>query len=159
MPNEISGKLLFSSVLRGSILAALLTTGCVINKPPEYESAAVTAVCAARSGDSVSVSHLGVTKLVTVHIVNSWQELNHRCGVTGGACVTRSSAWNTVYEYCQKTGGDCVALQKKAVSNIYLIDDRRCLQHASHELGHVFDIPNLDTFARAANLSSAVVSR
>lgn len=101
-------------------LPALLMTGCALNKPPEYESASVAAVCAAKNGETVSVSHLDQTKLVTVHLSASWDELYAHCGESGGACVNL------------------------ATNEIHMVDDRRCMQHASHELAHVFGIPGLD---------------
>lgn len=143
-------KRLTAAVPRGLVLAALMLSGCAINSTPEYESVAVRDICAAHSGDTLSVSHKGQTKRVTVHLTESWEELYNYCGSTGGACVYRSAPWDTMYEYCQTTGGDCAALEKKAVSRIYMIKNNQCARLASHELGHVFDIQNLDAIAQAS---------
>lgn len=109
--------------MRGVILICTLLVGCTINRPPEYESPAVAAVCAAKNGETVTVSYLGKTKQVRVNIVPSWDELYNICG--------------------KKTGGACVELE---TGLIHMVDDRRCEQHASHELGHVFGVPGLDAF-------------
>jgi hypothetical protein len=111
---------MYSWMVRAALLTPLLVAGCAVNRPPEYESAAVTAVCAAESGETVAVSFLGQTKSVTVHKIPSWEQLYSHCGKTGGACVYL------------------------ATNDIYMLDDRRCLSHASHELGHVFGVPGLD---------------
>lgn len=106
--------------MKTMILASLLLSGCAINVPPEYNSPAVDVVCAAKDGETVAVSYRDQTKQVTVDIVPSWEELYSLCGNTGGACVNVDT-----YE-------------------LHMIDDRRCEQHASHELGHVFEVPGVD---------------
>ena len=126
-------------------LVLLFMSGCVVHKPPEYEAAAVADVCSANSGDTLSVSYLGKTKLVTVDFVRSWDELDAVCGATGGACVHHSAPWDALYEYCLNGGGDCGELKAKAASQIYIIEGGNCLNLASHELGHVFGVPGLDT--------------
>lgn len=130
----------------GLALAIPFIFGCAIHKPPGYGSDAVTAVCGASNGDTLSVSHMGETRLVTVNLVNSWDELNTHCGVTGGACVYpgRSSVMDRLYKYCMNSGGECTEIKAKAVSRIYMLEGGNCLHLASHELGHVFDVPGLD---------------
>lgn len=103
------------------LLVCVFLAGCTVNRPPAYDSPAVDIVCAAQDGDTVAVSYLNQTKHVTVDFVPSWEELYTLCGDTGGACVNMDT-----YE-------------------LHMIDDRRCEQHASHELGHVFNVPAGDT--------------
>ena len=110
---------------RGSVclvvMICLLCTGCVLNRPPDYDSPAVAAVCATGDGDSVEVSFRGMTRKVTVDRVPSWCELYDACGASsGGACVNMFT------------------------NVIHMIDDRRCPRYASHELGHVFGVPGMD---------------
>ncbi len=94
--------------------------GCVINRPPGYDSAAVETVCSAEDGETVAVSYGVKTVRVTVDFVPSWEELYRLCGTSGGACVNMDT------------------------QEIHLLDDRRCEQHASHELGHVFAVSGTD---------------
>ena len=103
----------------------LLVAGCVVNAPPEYKSEAVQAVCQAGQGETVSVTHNGVTKSVTVYQMPTWEELEYHCGETGGACIFIPA------------------------NEIYMIDDGCCARYASHELGHLFAMNGLDvpTFA------------
>jgi len=77
-------------------------------------------VCAAKSGETVAVSHLDQTKSVKVHFAETWDALQAHCGESGGACVNL------------------------ATNEIHMVDDRSCMQHASHELAHVFGIPGLE---------------
>lgn len=97
-----------------------MSTACSINRPPAYDSPAVTTICNSEDGETVGVSFLGKTKQVTVDWVPSWEELYELCGETAGACV------------------------ELATNVIHIVDNRRCLQSASHELGHIFGIPGLD---------------
>ena len=128
----------------GLALAILFLFGCAIHKPLEYESDAVTAVCGASSGDTFSVSHMDKTRLVTLYLVSTWDELNTHCGVTGGACVYRSAALDKLYEYCLNSGRECTEIKAIAASRIYMLEGGNCLHLASHELGHVFDVQGLD---------------
>ncbi|MFK8047127.1 MAG: hypothetical protein AB8B81_01710 [Halioglobus sp.] len=109
------------------VLFCILLGGCAVNKPPEYSDSAVQIVCAAEDGETVSVSFNNQVKNVTVDFVPSWEELYRLCGPTGGACVNMETF------------------------EIHMIDDRRCLQHASHELGHVFAVLGLDAYREIEN--------
>ena len=102
------------------ILTCFMVSGCVVNRPPEYESPAVVAVCASANGETLEVSYKEQTIQVTVQRVPSWDALYDVCGDAGGACV------NTFTKV------------------IYMVDDRRCERYASHELGHLFGVPGLD---------------
>jgi len=107
--------------IRLFVLVCLTLGGCAgVNRPPEYESPAVKAVCNTKDGESVEVSFKGQTRRVIVDFVPTWDELYTICGDTGGACV---NLHNNV---------------------IHMVDDRRCIRYASHELGHVFGVPGLD---------------
>jgi hypothetical protein len=97
-----------------------MSTACSINRPPEYDSSAVASICATGDGETVGVSYMGQTKQVTVDWVPSWGELYELCGETAGACVDL------------------------ATNVIHMVDNRRCLQSASHELGHIFGVAGLD---------------
>ncbi|MFT4823985.1 MAG: hypothetical protein ACI9DH_000746 [Halioglobus sp.] len=110
--------------MRDIVLFCILLGGCAVNKPPEYSDAAVQAVCAAKDGDTVSVTYKNQVKLVTVDFVPSWEELYSLCGDTGGACVNMETF------------------------EIHMIDDRHCAQRASHELGHVFAVSGMDTYRK-----------
>jgi len=112
-----------------------MLAACSINRPPEYESPAVTTICASKDGETVAVSFLEQTKLVTVDFVPSWDE---------------------IYDLCGKTGGACVNLEMNV---IHMLDDRRCLQHASHELGHIFGVPGLDVHRQIALRRQAFYGR
>jgi len=109
------------------VLLCVLLGGCAVNRPPSYSDAAVGVVCAAKDGETVSVSFKDQVKLVTVDFVPSWEELYVLCGDTGGACVNMET------------------------SEIHMIDDRRCVQRASHELGHVFAVSGIDTYRQIEN--------
>jgi hypothetical protein len=159
MDRKSDRKVRYPRAVGGLLLIPLLLAGCAIHQTPEYESALVASVCAAQSGDTVSVSYRDQTKLVTVHHVNSRTELYQYCGDTGGACVYLSTQWDALDEYCEKTGGDCRVLRDQRVNHMYLLADNRCPQHASHELGHVFGIPNLDAVARSAYRQVSFVGR
>lgn len=107
-------------IMKYWILIISLLGGCAVNRAPDYNSSAVTAVCASGDGETVAVSYLNQVGEVTVDFVPSWEELYSLCGNTGGACVNM------------------------ATFEIHMIDDRRCVQHASHELGHVFEVKGID---------------
>lgn len=112
--------------MRLLILTLLLVSGCAVNKPPEYESSAVTSLCGSRDGDRVTVEHDGAVKQVSIDFVDSWDELFALCGATAGACTAEGT------------------------NVIHMLRDRRCEQHASHELAHIFDVMAPDAVRQTA---------
>ncbi len=91
-------------------------------------------ICASADGETVGVSFLGQTKQVTVDWVPSWGELYELCGETAGACVNL------------------------ATNVIHMVDNRRCLQSASHELGHIFGVTGLDAPRQIASRRQKIYS-
>jgi hypothetical protein len=101
-----------------------------MHQPPEYESNAVASICSSRDGDAVSVNYNGQVRRVSVDFVDSWDELFTLCGNTGGACTAEGT------------------------NVIHMLRDRRCEQHASHELAHIFDVMAPDAVRQTALVRS-----
>jgi hypothetical protein len=116
--------------MRFAILICLLASGCAVHQPPEYESSAVTSICSSQDGDEVSVTYNGQMKTVGIDFVESWDELYSLCGATGGACTAEGT------------------------NVIHILRDRRCAQHASHELAHIFDVMAPDAVRQTALVRS-----
>lgn len=103
------------------LVSCVMLAGCTVNRPLDYDSPAVVSICNSADGDTVAVTHQQQQKQVTVDFVASWDELYEICGESGGACVNMAS------------------------NIIYMVDDRSCERHASHELAHLFGIEGMDT--------------
>ncbi|PLW68407.1 hypothetical protein [Pseudohalioglobus lutimaris] len=116
--------------MRFAILICLLASGCAVHQPPEYESSAVASICGTEDGGEVSVTYNGEVKRVGVDFVDSWDELYFLCGATGGACTAEGT------------------------NVIHILRDRRCEQHASHELAHIFDVMAPDAVRQTALVRS-----
>jgi len=97
-----------------------------MHQPPEYESNAVASICNSGDGDVVAVNYNGQVKRVSVDFVDSWDELYSLCGATAGACTAEGT------------------------NVIHMLRDRRCEQHASHELAHIFDVMAPDAVRQTA---------
>lgn len=113
------------------VLMLLVLGGCAVSRPPAYDSPVVAKVCNSADGEQVALSYADQQRLITVDFVATWEEL---------------------YQYCGNTGGACTSMQDRVM---YILQDRRCAQHASHELAHVFGVEGVDVVQEIASRRQA----
>lgn len=106
-----------------SVMLCVVSTlaGCAVHSLPDYDSFAVNQICSAPDNSQVTVTLDDVSNSLHVRRIDTWEELYRYCGNADGACMDKAS------------------------NTLYLLNDRRCAQHAVHELGHLYDIPGTDT--------------